>query len=303
MSRRKHYPLRITRSAHGIRAQDLRTLSQRAWWARNWISALEKMQLGSRLGRGRQYAIQGQVTSLEMDGPHVEASVTGSRETPYKVTLDFSALSPKGVERISRKFRNEPVLPARILTDDLPMEIKMLFRNEGVAFFPSQEVKIDDNGKRHYDITMRCSCPDWMRPCKHIVAVLLLLGEEISHRPSTLLALRGLDLDNLYPQVKLSDEVRASLKFHAETEVNQSLVSKNSMLDSAPLLTRLGPIPFWRGTNKCIETLRKAYNRSQVVAKEAASGKSIDLRGFTKVIKTVTKDGRGRGEYLYEKIN
>ena len=37
----KHYPLRVTRSAFGIRAQDLRTLARGTWWARRWIAALE----------------------------------------------------------------------------------------------------------------------------------------------------------------------------------------------------------------------------------------------------------------------
>ncbi len=290
LSKRRQYPLRVTRSAHGIRAQDLRVLTQRAWWARRWIASLEKMQLGSRLGRGRQYAIQGQVTSLQMEGSHVEAMVTGSREEPYKVTLDFSALNEKSAGRIAKKFTSEPVLPARILTDDLPMEVEVLFRDEGVPLFPSQEFTSDENGKRRYDITMRCTCPDWMRPCKHIAAVMLLLGEEISHRPATLLALRGLDIEDVFPPSSKAE--KTTLKFQAEAEINQSLVSKNSILDSAPLLTRLGPVPFWRGTNKCVETLRRVYNRVQPVARDAASGKPVDLRGFNKVIRTVTKNGR-----------
>ncbi len=297
MSKRKQYPLRVTCSARGIRAQDLRILSQRSWWARRWITCLEKMQLGSRLGRGRQYAIQGQVTSLEMEGSHVEAQITGSRDYPYTVTLDFTALKEKGAERILKKFKNDPILPARILTDDLPIEMEELFHKEGVSLFPSQEFTLDANGKRHYDITMRCSCPDWMRPCKHIVAVMLLLGEEISHRPATLLALRGLDIDEMFSGSVGSDVSESSLKFQPAIEVAQSIVSKNSILDPAPLLSRLGAIPFWRGTSKCVETLRRSYSRAQPIAQDATNGKPIDLRGFTKVIRTVTKNGRVTKEY------
>ena len=43
---------------------------------------------------------------------------------------------------------------------------------------------------------MHCSCPDWARPCKHLVAVMLLLGEEVAQRPFTLLSLRGVDLED-----------------------------------------------------------------------------------------------------------
>ena len=54
----RHYPLRVTRNAFGIRAQDLRTLARGTWWARRWIAALEAMRLGARFGRGRQYAVR-----------------------------------------------------------------------------------------------------------------------------------------------------------------------------------------------------------------------------------------------------
>ena len=41
-------------------------------------------------------------------------------------------------------------------------------------------------------MTSACSCPDYANPCKHVLAALLVLGEEIARRPSTLLALRGI---------------------------------------------------------------------------------------------------------------
>ena len=47
-------------------------------------------------------------------------------------------------------------------------------------------------GPGRYDVTTKCSCPDYANPCKHSAAVLLLLGEEIARRPLTLLELRGI---------------------------------------------------------------------------------------------------------------
>ena len=166
---RKRYPLRVARGARGIRAQDLRTLSRTAWWARRWIAALEAMRLGPRFGRGRQYAVAGQVTELELDGPHVEAVVVGSREAPYRLTLDFTAATGAARDRIADQISAEPMTLARLLTD----------------------------GKPVYDVKMHCSCPDWGRPCKHLVAVLLLLGEEIARRPATLLSLRGVEVEDI----------------------------------------------------------------------------------------------------------
>ena len=285
---RKRYPLRVARTAHGIRAQDLRTLVRTAWWARRWIGALEAMRLGPRLGRGRQYAVAGQVTDLVLEGPHVEASVTGSRPDPYKVSLDFTAVQG---DAVAHALRAEPMLLARLLTDDLPTEVEALLRDEDVPLFPKSEpLGRTPEGKPRYDVRMTCTCPDWARPCKHVVAVLLLLGEEIARRPSTLLALRGVDVEDLLPPETSSDRAdpfadRADPFAAAQTSVGGTLPSeillppaRHGMDDPAPLLKRLGPVPFWRGHARCVEALGKIYGRVRPLALEAAEGKSIDLR-------------------------
>ena len=292
---RKRYPLRVARTAHGIRAQDLRTLVRTAWWARRWIGALETMRLGPRLGRGRQYAVAGQVTDLVLEGPHVEASVTGSRPDPYKVSLDFTAVQG---DAVAHALRAEPMLLARLLTDDLPTEVEALLRDEDVPLFPKSEpLGRTPEGKPRYDVRMTCTCPDWARPCKHVVAVLLLLGEEIARRPSTLLALRGVDVEDLLPPDPSADRSdpssdradqssnRADPFAAAQTSVGGTHPSeillppaRHGMDDPAPLLKRLGPVPFWRGHARCVEALGKIYGRVRPLALEAAEGKSIDLR-------------------------
>lgn len=264
----KRYPLRVTRTAHGIRAQDLRTLVRSVWWARRWIGALEAMRLGARLGRGRQYAVSGQVTDLMLDGPHVEASVTGSRPEPYRISFDFTSVR-NGV--VAERLRAEPMLLARLLTDDLPTEVEDLLRQEGVPLFPKGEpLGKTPEGRSVYDVRMSCSCPDWARPCKHCVAVLLLLGEEIARRPSTLLALRGVDVEDLLPPASPADRADPF-----ETAQPSAL---RGVDDPAPLLKRLGPVPFWRGHARCVDALGTVYGRVRPVARDAADGKSIDLR-------------------------
>ena len=65
---RKSYPVRIPRSAAGIRAQESRTGAGRSWWAKEWARRLEAMGLRGRLGRGKNYAVSGQVVSMEISG-------------------------------------------------------------------------------------------------------------------------------------------------------------------------------------------------------------------------------------------
>lgn len=185
----KKYPIRLPRFAAGIRAQESRATTGRSWWSRRWLSTLESMGLGARLGRGRNYALSGQVTSLRLEGPHVEATVVGSRPDPYRVTLDFTVGDAAARNRIRAKLFDEPILLARLLAGDLPMEVESLFKEEGLHLFPGGKI-----GPGKYDMTTACSCPDWANPCKHTSAVLLLLGEEIARRPFTLLELRGIFL-------------------------------------------------------------------------------------------------------------
>ena len=195
MSGKKKYPVRIPRFAAGIRAQESRTGAGRSWWAKEWVRRLEAMGLKGRLGRGKNYALSGQVTELRIAGPHVEAAVVGTRAEPYRITLDFRTPEGEARERIVGAIRREPMLAARLLADDLPTEAEALFKAEGLDLFPGGKL-----GPGRYDMTTGCSCPDYANPCKHTSAVLLILGEEIARRPATLLELRGIQLEELYDE-------------------------------------------------------------------------------------------------------
>ena len=195
MSGKKHYPIRVPRFAAGIRAQESRTGTGRSWWAREWMHRLEAMGLKGRLGRGKSYALSGQVVSLSIAGPHVAARVQGTRPDPYDVTLDFRTPESAARARLVAALCAEPMLVARLLADDLPQDVEAAFRREGYDLFPGGKL-----GPGRYDMTTACSCPDYANPCKHTAAVLLLLGEEIARRPLTLLELRGILSEELYDE-------------------------------------------------------------------------------------------------------
>ena len=190
---KKKYPVRIPRYAAGIRAQESRSGGARTWWARRWVEVLERMGLGARLGRGKHYAVSGQVTGMRFEGPHVEAQVVGTRPDPYRVTIDFRVPEGAAREAIVARIKGEPMIAARLIADDMPTEVEQAFRDCGLDFFPGGKL-----APGVYDMTTACSCPDYANPCKHVSAVLLILGEEIARRPMTLLELRGIAEEDIY---------------------------------------------------------------------------------------------------------
>lgn len=192
---RKKFPIRVPRYACGIRTQESRSGLDRSWWAKRWREVLEGMGLKGRLGRGRNYAMSGQVVKMVLEGHEIRASVQGTRTEPYELSIVFREPDEAAHAHIVAALRAEPILVARLLADDLPLEVEALFRAEGYDFFPGGKL-----AKGLYDMTTTCNCPDYANPCKHSCAVLYVLGEEIARRPSTLLELRGIALEELYDE-------------------------------------------------------------------------------------------------------
>lgn len=211
---KKRYAPRIPRRANGFRAQDLKAVPRGAWWIKGWLKGIEEMRIGARAGRGRVYAEQGQVSSLSVSGTHVEAVVLGARPDPYIVKLDFAPLeSLKGCSLPDICERIGAMGVGRILAGEMPTSIDELFALEDVPLYPTL-------GRDRF----WCSCPDWSKPCKHIAAVLYLLGDVMVRDPSLLLRLRGIDLS-----------------------------------DEAPV--REQALPLWRGSEKLSDFVSRIYRR------------------------------------------
>ncbi|MEV4112890.1 SWIM zinc finger family protein [Nonomuraea sp. NPDC049695] len=162
----------------GIRARTQRGSIGSTWWSRRFIDILERICDKGRLTRGRAYARQGQVLSIDLSPGEVRASVQGSRRRPYEVVIRIEAYGEQRWAAIEESIAEQAVYRAKLLAGEMPTEIEELFAALGIDLFPR-------------DLDMDCSCPDWGFPCKHLSAVLYLLAESFDDDPFLVLAWRG----------------------------------------------------------------------------------------------------------------
>jgi SNF2 family DNA or RNA helicase/uncharacterized Zn finger protein len=154
------------------------------WWGKQWINVLEGMDQSGRLARGRTYANNGSVVSIDFDKNTIKAKVRGTRPIPYKVGFEISPLSASDKAKAIGLITENPLFLTQLLNRQLPSEFYEECRRKGVHLFPNSWASMDSS----------CNCPDWGDPCKHRAAVLYLVANEIDKNPFIVFELRGFDL-------------------------------------------------------------------------------------------------------------
>jgi len=284
MSRYDYYsyfpPSRPIETDEGIKARSQRGQFGKNWWATRWINALEKLLDKGRLGRGRRYARQGQVLSIDEKGGGITAKVQGSRRTPYIVTINLTRLTDAQWNKVITQMAEQAMFTAQLLAGEMPPEIDSVFRAAGVGLFP------DKRNELHTE----CSCPDWANPCKHVAAVHFILGEQFDEDPFLLFRLRGRTQAQVLTALRqlraegsdLEEEEADDEPLTAPLPVSpaefwqpaESLVGLRVAIKppptSLPVLKRLGPPNFVDGDLQRL--LGPAYQAISRMAIEAAFG-------------------------------
>ncbi|MET0384785.1 MAG: SWIM zinc finger family protein, partial [Polyangiales bacterium] len=164
---------------HGIKMKKAGT----TWWGQRWIDALVQVLGGDggRLSRGRTYARAGRTHDLTVAGGEVTAKVTGSRATPYAVTITLPLLDDTSWQAAIAGMVAQAQFAAALLGGEMPQDIDAVFQAAGSSLFP----------RERRDLKTSCSCPDWGDPCKHVAATHYVLGEALDRDPFLLFELRG----------------------------------------------------------------------------------------------------------------
>jgi uncharacterized Zn finger protein len=171
----------------GIKARSKRGAIGEQWWSQRFLAVLESYGMSGRLQRGRSYARRGQVIEFSLGTGKVTARVQGSRPQPYNVSITVLPLTTAQWREVESRLASQALFRARLLAGEMPAEIEEVFASCGTPLFPRSSA----------DLEMRCSCPDWGVPCKHLAAVCYVLAESFDDDPFAMLAWRGKGRDEL----------------------------------------------------------------------------------------------------------
>lgn len=250
----------------GIRAQVRRSQKSRKPWAQQFLDYMESLNMGARLGRGRSYAMTGQVYNLDIAPGVIKAKVQGAEEKPYTCTLKCEKVSAKEKGKIVEHLRQRPMLLAQLQVRNLPPSLELIFRAAGYPLLPNDT----------YPWVPSCSCQDDSDNCKHVAAVMFILSEAFEHDPMLLLKFRGITDEDLFGVEEEEPVKKPSRRKATPQKVEQEIPfwgdDGSSPFDygpqperevgGAPLVHRLGTIPFWRGEERFLETMEHCGERA-----------------------------------------
>jgi uncharacterized Zn finger protein len=270
--------------ANGLKTKSERGAIGATWWSKRWVAVLESFGMGTRLTRGRSYARQGQVVSIDVEPGIIKAKVQGSRPKPYDVKIKLKPLSSKDWDNVTDAMATQAIFAAKLLAGEMPTTIEEAFSTARVSLFPT-------NAR---ELVTECSCPDWANPCKHIAAVYYILAERFDEDPFLIFKLRGRSKEEIIQTLRSKRAetmpVDTSAANPAEQQTTKAedtaLLAENpatfwlagealatfTVRPVAPavekaLLKRLGAAPFNIGKQNIATLLSNAYDVVDVAAR------------------------------------
>ncbi len=223
------------------------------------------------------YAVRGQVRTLELDAGRLVAAVQGRRPRAYAAELGLRRLDHAAWQRVVSDLVDDPAFATQLLARELPSGLDAVFERAGGVFTP-----------RPGEFELHCSCNEEGRPCKHLLCVGMHAAEMLEQDPFVLFALRGMPVEELLEALRQrravtssSTGTAAALAPAAVPEAEHAARPLETILDlfweagpeldtletslrppevSHPLLRRLGPSPFEDGRFPLVGLLATCYD-------------------------------------------
>lgn len=190
-------------------------LEEEAWWVQRWVDLLNAYRFKKRLERGRIYAREGHILSLEYKGAKVAALVQGTAEEPYKLSIWLDTFSAEDWNYVIDSLSEQAIYSAQLLAGEMPADIEAVFTANGLSLYPFSLGEVHS----------KCSCPDPKNPCKHIAAVYYQLGDLFREDPFVLFQLRGRSRESLLEALRQKRQVADPFEDEGETPAAEQPIS------------------------------------------------------------------------------
>lgn len=257
-----------------------------SWWGQQWLNALKGIDYDNRLPRGRTYANKGAVLDIQINENVVHAKVQGSRRTPYKQILQFKLFTQAEKESILNTITDNPFILSQLLNKEIPKELYNNLKKKGIILFPTS----------WNSLAADCSCPDWALPCKHLAAVIYLIGNEIDRNPFLVFQLRGLDV--LKHLVNFGFDQKGEFKLSIKS-VENVYTTKQPKIDKHFEFDKIATVDFSIIAEKNTHHLLKLLTENPVF-NEGSDFKKIIEKSYSSLKRTIsffTKKESNNKEY------
>ncbi|ALO14812.1 RNA polymerase-associated protein RapA [Salinivirga cyanobacteriivorans] len=185
----------------------------KTWWGEQWLRSLSNIDYSNRLPRGRRYANNGSVVSIDFEGNRILAKVQGTRRTPYSVTITVPEFTQTQKTVVMETITANPLMLSKLLNRELPVQLHEKAVEKNIQIFP----------RSWTDLSMNCSCPDWAVPCKHIASVIYIIANEIDRNPFIIFQLHGVHiLSELNKRGFLAQETEVHIKSLTENAIERN---------------------------------------------------------------------------------
>ena len=162
------------------------TRGVRSWWGKAWQRAVEEAAYSdAELRPGRAHARRGDVGAISVEPGGLLAACRDGDDA-WTVEIAIPVLDDGARSALVEAVAAEAGRVADLLAGDLPHDLVEHAEELGVELLPYGG-----------ELAATCTCPHYLDPCPHAVAVLIQAGWLLDADPLVLFALRGLDRDRL----------------------------------------------------------------------------------------------------------
>lgn len=207
-------------------------VEKQEWWVERWLDLLSSYRFKKRLERGRSYAREGNVLTIDFADSKAKATVQGSDAEPYRVSISLDSFSKEDWNFAIAKMSEKAVFTAQLLAGEMPESIEAVFTASGLSLFPFTL----------NEVRSRCSCPDKANPCKHIAAVYYQLGDRFSEDPFIIFQLRGRTKNQIIESLRQIRSKAAVTNPAIQAELAKMVDTVTALGDNAATATK----GFWQ---------------------------------------------------------